>query len=296
MGRAFTLYHLKRYAEALDVCERAMTLAPDDRRAWRAKYWCLLGERRFEEAIAAYDHILTLPDVTPEDHAGKGVALLIGGRYADAARSLTYALTFEPDNPQFLNNLGCVYTRLQYYEQALSIFEQVHELDERLFHGWMNAAEVLISLGRYDEAHETLMRAKELRNTSGLSVSLAVFPAWLGILHTRQGHYDEAIAAFKEALAADPDNSDACMGFVELLQALGENEKAASMIERSLTLDPFDARAWSLKGRILRATGDESGADEAEARGQRMLAEQRAQLAAWEREQAGGEAERNAQG
>ncbi len=132
------------------------------------------------------------------------------------------------------------------------------------------------------------MRAKELRNTPGLSISPAtIFPAWLGILHTRQGHYDEAMAAFKEALAADQDNSEACWGFAELLLALGENEKAASMIERSLTLSPFDARVWSLKAQILRAAGDEGGADEAEAHGQRMLAEQRAQFAAWEREQAG---------
>lgn len=287
-GKAMALSGLKRCPEAYELCDHILAETPDDVDIWRAKSWCLMEERRFPEVIAVCDRIFTSPVILQADHLNKGVALLRVGRCADAARALMQALAGQPDNPRYLNNLGCVYMSLQLYERALSLFERVYALDERLFNGWMSAAEALISLGRYDEAHEPLARAKEFKNTPELSESdAACLAAWQGILHTRQGQYDEAMVAFKEALAADPDDSEACWGFAELLLALGETDKASHMIERSLTLDPFDARAWSLKARILRAAGDESSADEAEAHGQRMLTEQRALLAAWEREQAG---------
>jgi tetratricopeptide (TPR) repeat protein len=260
VGQAYALYDLRRYDEGLSVSDRILNMEPQNLRAWRVKALCLLKERRFSEAIAVYDRILASPGLLPSDHSNKGFALVQAGRYVDAARAFTQALTLKPGSPTYLHNIACVYTRLQHYERALD---------------------------RLDDARDSLMRAAKLREMPGADEHHACLVAWQGILHTRQGQYDEAMAAFKEALAADPDNSEACWGFAELLLALGETDKASRMIERSLTLDPFDARAWSLKARILRAAGDERGAAEAEAHGQRMLSEQRALLAAWEREQAG---------
>jgi tetratricopeptide (TPR) repeat protein len=143
---------------------------------------------------------------------------------------------------------------------------------------------MLVYLGRYDEARERLTQAATLRMPSHAHTASAEAHASLGKIHTCQGQYDEALAEFKLALAADPNNEAACADFAELLLALGEQAKATGMIERAIELEPFNARNWELKGRILRAAGDESGADAAEAHGQAMLAEQRAALAAWERE------------
>jgi tetratricopeptide (TPR) repeat protein len=55
---------LRRFAEALLLCEEYVRLAPDDVTAWGSHAAVLTGLQRYEEAIAAYDRALALqPDL-----------------------------------------------------------------------------------------------------------------------------------------------------------------------------------------------------------------------------------------
>jgi tetratricopeptide (TPR) repeat protein len=283
-GQALALTALRRSPAALDACERGLSLAPNDKVLWRGKALCLMRERRFDEALAVYDHIMTMPDPVALDFGSRGIALYRVGRYAEAAQMYGAALKRQPADYISLINLGCVYIRLQYDECALKIFSRARALDVRRVTSWTNLAEAQIALGRLDEAEASIARAEELRR-AGVEPEHAVFPPLLiGVVRTRQGRLDEAQASFAAALAIDPEHAEALMDYAEMLLARGETQQATATIARSIVLDPHDVRAWSLRGRILRAAGDASGADAAEAHGQAMLAEQRAALAAWERE------------
>jgi tetratricopeptide (TPR) repeat protein len=278
------LVRLKRYENALKAAER---LEENDARninvpLVRAQ---VLGEsQQYDEAIALYEEMLQRNDLNGAVYAGYGYVLSRVGRYVDAARMYAQALAIDAQRITALNNLGSVYFTLQYYERALDLYARVLAHDEKLLVSLLSTAETLVGLERYDEAQAWLERARTLQEPHGTLRSEAVIPAIRGNLYTRQKRYDEALAAFKEAFAIDADNDEARLGFAELLLALGETEKAVAAIEKAMPLNAYDARAWSLKVRILRAVGDEAGASEAETHGVEMLAQQRAELAAFERE------------
>jgi tetratricopeptide (TPR) repeat protein len=274
---------LRRHKELLDATNYWIEHSPQEPLSWHWLGLALYSLKRYEEALDAFRRAIELMP-TDANYYNYGNVLFRADHYADATLALTHCLAIKPDHAGALNTLGCVYLHLQYYERALSIFERVIALDAHLASVWSNIAEGLICLGRYDEAKERLEKAREVEMAHPSSERCVCTAVWLGILHTRQGQFDEALAAFKEAFTIDSDNDEAWMGFTELLIALGETEKAAQTIKKAIALSAFDARAWSLKGRILRAAGDEGGAAEAERHGAELLAQQRAELAEFERE------------
>ena len=281
------LLKLHRDAEALQTCDFALTTVPPTHALLRLRALSLMRVRRAEEAVAVFDYILSQPFANVVDVDSRGLALYRAGRYAEATLAHRAALAQGPANYVALNNLGCDYFRLQFYERALAVFQQARAQGKRRIPAAINVGEALMYLGRLDEAWEPLSRADALRQAGVDRDHWLYSPMLAGFLHTRQGRLDAALVAFTEALRINPEHAETLIGYAEWLLARGVLDQAAATIERSLALDPHDARAWSTKSRILSATGDTRGADEALAYGQRMLDEQRVMLATWERAQPG---------
>lgn len=77
---------LKRPSEALASYDRALTLQPDLAEAFCNRGDALHELKRPENALESFDHALTLQPKLAEAHFGKGLTLLITGRYAEGFR------------------------------------------------------------------------------------------------------------------------------------------------------------------------------------------------------------------
>ena len=201
MGRA--LFRLRRYEQAEESLARAMSLRSDTPiDAFQLLADALRAQRRHGEAIERYRVVLEIdPDYAPA-HAGIGYALLEMQRYEEAAESLARsvsiqpaspavadrhvamgraflalgrteaseehfarALAIDPDNTKALDSLAVLRFQQQRYEEALRLYETLIDLGEGGAQAHANVGATLYYLGRPEEAHRSLERARALDPT-----------------------------------------------------------------------------------------------------------------------------------
>ena len=81
-----------------------------------------------------------------------------------------------------------------------------------------------------------------------------------GIEALRDGHYDVAVAAFREALEIEPDNVNARVTLARALYLAGDPQGAADQLREALGRDPNHALGLFLMGALLEEQGDGPGA------------------------------------
>jgi len=145
----------------------------------------------------------------------EGLAHFEEGRFADAVSAFEASLTFVPDRPSTLANLGAA----------------------------------RVEAGRHATALEPLERAiaaepADLESRSYRGVALAAL-----------GRYDEALATQDAVLAQAPERAANWFRRGQVLQALERHADALDAYDRALRLDPTLAPAWTQKGGMLRDAG-----------------------------------------
>ena len=104
-------------------------------------------------------------DASPTVQTQLGLAFESSGILVEAAKHLESAVRLRGDDPQTLNSLGVVYSRLGRFEDGRRVFRQVLQIDPRAAAVWNN----------------------------------------LGILERNAGNRGGAADAFRQAVTADPD-------------------------------------------------------------------------------------------
>lgn len=107
---------------------------------------------------------------------------------------------------------------------------------------WSSGSPVIVMAVRGDEITSSSPEAKDLL-IKGLTAG------------SRNNGYAQAISYYDEALALDPDFTEAWMAKGVALHNLRSYEDAVGCLDRALALDPGNAAAWSLKGSILSSWG-----------------------------------------
>jgi TolB-like protein/Tfp pilus assembly protein PilF len=121
-----------------------------------------------------------------------------------------------------------------------------------------NSTDTLLALGYYQywvlrdyaSAKTTFSRVgKMLPNSSEV-------PWALGLVSRREGHWDQCIAYFEQALALDPRNIELLMDSAETYQVLRQFPSALRIYDRVLDIIPNDPDVMSTKADIYQAQGD----------------------------------------
>lgn len=122
------------------------------------------------------------------------------------------------DDARVRNNIGAIYDRKGFTEEALAEFRRAVELDERYAIGHANLGKALLDLKRADEARRHFDRALELEPKNALFVKNR------GDLLCAAGDLKGAEAAYREALALDPDGLAGRLAAFKLNQIAPEPE------------------------------------------------------------------------
>jgi tetratricopeptide (TPR) repeat protein len=209
-------------------------------------------ERKFDEAIARLDQLVTL---RPDDQA---LRVYLGGMYAAAGR----------------------------VPEAAKILDPVLAADPSNFDATMHLASGYLFAGDLDRAAGYAMRALALRPTSADAAKLQ------GMVHWQQGRTQEAEARFDEAASADPRDpmphlwigmilgqqmryrearqrfeaalsknpllGDALIGVADTFAATGAFAQAKVAIQRAEQAEPNNPRLAAARDRILTAAAKAS--------------------------------------
>ena len=191
---ARTLQLQARDDQALGVCDMILQVDPESADAYLRRAMILLGESRFDDAIADLDRALRFRKDDPlalaaRAHAWTAVGELDRGQ-SDARRSAEMAaasIAAEAADAIDYYARGLARVLLEHRE-ALQDFAAAASLDEKLVEAHVERAHIFVGTGRLEEALGHLTRAVETRPDYAV-----------GVLSRAHVHYE--MSNFQEALA-----------------------------------------------------------------------------------------------
>jgi tetratricopeptide (TPR) repeat protein len=122
-----------------------------------------LQNRRFDEAVQLIERALTVKRDDPQAHANLGLALNGLDRLDDAATHFHVSLRLAPNNARVYNNLGNVYVRLRRIKDAVTCYQQALAIQPAYAEVHHNLGSALMQLDRYSEAAASLQQCLALQ-------------------------------------------------------------------------------------------------------------------------------------
>lgn len=154
-----------------------------------------------EKALRHIDRSIVLNDQVPKSHVLRGRILLEMGNFEAAIASLEKAAELDPSNVDAAYYQGLCFERIAKREQALELYQFAATLAPENGQYAVAAAEMLIDLGRLDDANEYLLeRSTSLQHNPGVKQAL-------GQIALLQGRGEDAHELFTEARLLSPDDT-----------------------------------------------------------------------------------------
>ncbi len=249
-NRGNALQRLRRLEEALRAYEQALDLDPS-----YATVYCNYGNAlaavgRTSEAIAFAERGLALDASNVESRNSYGVALMRARRLEEGVAELRQALELAPQNADVLNNLGNALLTIGRVHEALPYHRRAIELDPGNPVFCRNRP--LIALGEHQQAYEACLGALEL-NTRDPDAYQVYTNLGNALVHLRR--FDEAIDAYREAVALRPDHPDTHMGLGVALAAASHDARALASFDKALELDSSHSNTRSHRAILLHKMG-----------------------------------------
>lgn len=129
------------------------------------------------------------------------------------------------------------------YHSEIAIWEQATEARPRNARAHYSLAVALGRAKRFPESQQAFRRAIEVSDERTRPDVLGEAHYHIGWSQIRQERPEEAIAAFRRALASNPDHVEATFELGFALAMLGRYEEADEALERTLALNPNHAQA-----------------------------------------------------
>ena len=157
---------------------------------------------------------------------------LIARDFAYAEKLLVNLLRQQPDAPEALIALGTVYTRADRWENALSVYKKLSEIDGENVDVLNNLGIIYRRLGRFDESIEALTLAKK----TGKDTVTVLYN--LGNTYKQMGKYAEAALCFNDVIDQKPDDVLAYNHLGSIHALSGRQDLALQAYRRGLQIDP----------------------------------------------------------
>lgn len=143
------------------------------------------------------------------------------------------------------------------YEDAISCFDKVIEIDPKNKWGLINKATALAELARYDESLEFCDKALEINPKAAWSWNTK------GWALASLNRYDEAISAYDKSIEINPKFAWPWNNKAQVLVNQGKYDEAINAFDEAIRLDPRNALVWNNKGNALEAIGKTTEANAA---------------------------------
>jgi len=264
-----------RLGESLESIQKAdVPLVKATTSSWEALHYLAMGqakwhEGKFKDAGAFFELALEKDSHFVSARGSLGLVMIQWlGQKEKGREMLRQALEDAEGFPQ-REYLAIRVVNKQYVdgdlEGALAEYRMMREIFPDTMIAYNNPGTILRSMGRYDEAVELFEKASEVAPTNSLPLAnlwwthlsfrkdplaaekvarrlvnlspmLAVHHHWLGYALAAQGKFEEAISAYKKALALDAQHPYALPNMAHLLVAVGRAAESVPYYRKVLDL------------------------------------------------------------
>jgi tetratricopeptide (TPR) repeat protein len=206
----------------------------------------LQRQRRFDEAVAAYDAAAAIDPAYPEAFNNRGIALKSLARFDAALESYDVAIALRPGYASAHYNRGNALQELKRFAEAIASYDRAiaNRTDYSAAHA--NKGNALVSLGRFAEAVASYDRALALRPDREAEI-WGNRGAALKVLR----RFKEALASYDKAIALRPDFATLHNNRGNVLQELDRPEEALVSYDTAIALAPNYGETYNNRGVAL---------------------------------------------
>ena len=211
----------KQYDQAANLLEQSVRIDPGEAYGYNALGIAYLEQADFGKAVPAFrDAARRAPNWSYPLH-NLALAYVEAGDYQNAIRSYQQAMRLTPQFSYLPYNLGLVYQRLNQRREAETAYRRAMALAP-------DSAEPLNALGSLKASEgKTAEAEKFYRDALQKNPSLLAARHNLGILFAGlKGRQNEAVDAWKQNLAANPDYLASRLSLAELMSRTGDTTGA----------------------------------------------------------------------
>lgn len=243
----------ERWEEALELFERARSLAPQDPAPWvgiaRARsrdaalvYGAAAGDASFEEVVVALDRALALQSDFTLARFEKGRVLLALGRPLEAKALLESVVEDAPEDAEAQSCLGVALLASGDVARARERFERAAQLEPDRAERFGNLATTQMMVGGVEDA------VRSYRSAVRLDPNSAQYQNDLGVALLAGGDLEGAMQHLSRAVALEPRRATFLSNLAYAHLAAGRPEEALRIARRATELDPKLGSAWINRG------------------------------------------------
>lgn len=231
-----------RLDEAAQYYQSALELMPDNALANNNLGNVLLAQGLYKQASTSYARAIGCDPSLVEAYYNMGNALKAQREWGGATDCYHKALALRPAYAEVYNNLGNVLDAQGYASEAIKAYIQARTLQPSFIEAWVNLGNALLKIGKLEAAIATSLQALELKqrepeiaNTLGLACQklgrVTEAEQWLmlalankpndadtynnlGLTWVDGGKLDAGLAAYRNALAIDPQHMTAYSNYL----------------------------------------------------------------------------------
>ncbi|MBL8964628.1 MAG: tetratricopeptide repeat protein [Phycisphaeraceae bacterium] len=227
--------HGKYTSEQITAAKEKMAIMKSATEWEMARQAYLTGD--FHKAIKGVDRSIAISPKVAKSHVLRGRILTETNDFEGALASFNEAIAIEPKNVEATYHLGFIHERMLEREKALELYLAASELEPQSAQYVIAAAEVMIDLGRIDEARAFV----EGRHTA--FTSTAGIKQTLGHIAMMQGRTDDAVAHFNQARLLAPDDLTLTEDLTRAQVSARRYGEAESNLARLLATDKHKDRS-----------------------------------------------------
>lgn len=279
--KGLLLHQQGRHVEALDWLDQATASSPSNPTFHFNRGTVLAALKRWNEAIAAFRHVVHLDAHFPGAHFNLGVALHQRGRVDEAMQSYRDALAVAPDADP-ANNLGLALKYAGRLQDAIASFRQALTFNPAHSDAAFNLANALKELGDSEKALSHYLDLLPLHpKKSEVHFQIGLLHQHAGRMEQAEKHYvsavqenghpesannlaliveskgriGEAEALYRQAIQGNPSYPDPANNLGNLLQFSGRLEEALACYHHALRSRLNDPSIRYNRALALLATG-----------------------------------------
>jgi len=272
-GKLGMMLHAHNLFDEAEICyRRARTLDPQSF-SW-AYYLALvqLGRGNTEVAAETLREALSLkPDYLPAQ-IRLGECLRVSANFEEAGKIYEAALLRDPNNAHALYGLGRVFAARNDLARATQLFQKACEIFPDFGPAHYALAQAYQRQGKVELAEaERKLYKKNQDALPGLEDPLlnevrALYRDYTDYLATGElmggkGRYEEAAAAYEEALEINPQLPEAHARLIYIYGLMGQIAKAESHFQQAVSIGPNTAEAYFNHGALLLGQGKSQEAE-----------------------------------
>ncbi|MFS4415778.1 tetratricopeptide repeat protein [Maribacter sp. 2307ULW6-5] len=234
-----SLYNVVYCFEFLEDNEGALVFLNDylDRHPYSEVAWHQLGklyyaEKRYQEALSAFDFAIISDDTFLGAYYEKGKVLENLGQYAEAIENYQTTIEIEDPTAQAFLRIGRCYEKLGDPDMAEYYFKQAVRQDPQLDKGWLAITNFHYRRKAYENALQYIEKALNIDDKN------ANYWKKCAQIHLALKQYDQADFAFKEAVEQGNYDLKTWLGWADALRELEDYGSALEVLVQATTFYP----------------------------------------------------------